>query len=656
MLVIDQLRKGDRRLRTLAIGIGVGFAVLAVGLWYIQIASATRFRTSLQQQTYRTIRVPATRGKIYDRNGICLADNRPSYILNLYIEELRPEFERTFTRLRAGRRLTRADRERLNVEVRSLVASNTLQRVAEFLHQPPSVSDRDFRRHHRQWPYRPLTVHENLDAAQIARFLEQAPNIPGLDLDVQPVRFYPSGKTVAHLLGHLRRDDFARDDEDNGFSYSLPSYDGELGIEYLCNESLRGRPGLKSMVVNSLSYRESETVWVTAQAGHNVTLTLDLPLQTAVAAALRAAGSGSRGAAVVVDASNGDVLALVSTPSYDPNDFVAPLPPERWAVLNDPVERPMFNRATQGAYNPGSIFKIITALAAFEAGLDPEEPHLVEEDPARPGRGAIFVGRRKIEDLAPAGEYRFREAFKHSSNAFFIWCGLRAGRTHVLSMGRRFHLGERMDLGTRQEVSGEFPNPVDVAGIWGDGNLANVCIGQEITVTPLQMAMMTAAVANGGQLFYPRLILRTESPEPQPDGQVARTVPPRLRTDLRLNPRHLEWVRTAMLADTEEPGGTGFSAFQLHERTTGRITPRLPGFRVGGKTGTAEVRKPGGVTDLITWFVAFGPYPDPRYAVVVMVESGASGGATCAPIARQIFQAIQPRLAAPAGPRLAGRP
>jgi penicillin-binding protein 2 len=656
MLVIDQLQKGDRRLRALAIGVAVGLAMLVAGLWYLQVASARRYQTSLENQTYRTVRVPATRGRIYDRNGRCLAENRPSYILNLYLEELRPAFERTFTQMRAGRRLSRAARERLGAEARSLVASNTVEWIAQFLSQPVAVTDHDFRRHHRQWPYRPMTVRENLSPAQIARFLEQAPAIPGLDLDVQPVRFYPSSNTVAHLLGHLRRDDLARDEEEGGFSYSLPSYDGELGVEYLCNESLRGRPGVKSVVVNSLSYRESETVWTTAQAGENVTLALDLSVQSAATAALRTAGPGTRGAVVVLDATNGDVLALVSSPSYDPNEFVSPLPAERWAVLNDPGQRPMFNRATQGAYNPGSVFKIVTALAALEAGFDPEETYHVEPDPARPGRGAIFVGRRKIEDTAAPGDYDFKEAFKHSSNAYFIQLGLRAGRERMLAMGRKFHLGERVELGTRQEVPGDFPNPGDVVGVWNDGNLANVCIGQEITVTPLQMALLTAAVANGGRLFYPRLILRSESPDPQPDPEAVRVVLPRVRSELHIDPRHLERVRAAMLADTEEPGGTGFAAFQLHSHPSGRIVPRLPGFRVGGKTGTAQVRKPGGAMDHVTWFVAFGPYEEPRYAVVVMVESGSSGGGTCAPIARQIFQFLQPRPTAGSGTALVRTP
>lgn len=657
MLILDQLRKGDRRLRAIAAGFVLGLVILVAGLWYVQVVCAHRYRTSLQTQTYRSVRVPATRGRILDRNGLVIAENRPSYNLNLYLEELRPEFEKAFTNARRGRRLSRTERDQLAVAVRSQVATNIVQGVSQFLGESVALTERDFRRHHNQWPYRPLTVRENLRPGEIARFLESAPNIPGLDLDVQPLRSYPYGSQVAHLAGYLRRDDQARDEDEGGFSYSLPSYEGAVGIEYLLDQQLRGQPGIKSVIVNSLSYREGEMIWLTAFPGHNAVLTLDLPLQQAAFDALRTVGAVARGAAVVVDASNGDVLAMVSSPAFDPNEFINRIPPERWAALNDPTLRPMFNRATQGAYNPGSTFKIVTALAALEAGLDPNELITVEPDPRRPGKGAIFVGRRKVEDTAPPGDYNFKDAFKHSSNAYFIRAGLRAGRERLLAMGKRFHLGESLGLGTRQEVAGEFPAPEDVVGVWNDGNLANASIGQEITVTPLQMAMLTAAVVNGGRLYYPRLVQRLESADPGPEGAGITAFPPRLREQVALNPRHLTIIRDAMLADTEEPGGTGFDAFQMRDKSTGRSVPRVPGFRVGGKTGTAQIKKGGVTIDHITWFVAFGPYESPRYVVVVMVESGGSGGGTCAPVARQIFQAIQRRITPVVAPavRLAAR-
>ena len=680
MLVLDQLRRGDQRLRLLAAAVFLGLVILLGGLWYLQVVSARHYEARIRNQTFRTVRVPAVRGKILDRNGRVLAENRPSYILNLYIEQLRPLFREEYGRQRgallAARapaapaapegfwdrlraqlgsgpprvRLAPADIQALNLSARYSVVSNTVARVGALLGTPLAISEKQYRQHHNQWPYRPLPILENLNPTQVARFLEQAPLLPGVDLEVQPIRYYPHGPRVAHVLGYLMRDDLARGDEQEGFDYSLPSYEGAIGIEHGYNEALLGRPGIQSIVVNSLSYREDETVWMPAEAGRNVFLALDLDLQLAASQALQSAGTGVRGALVVLDVTNGDVLALASAPAYDPNEFLNGISPADWQQrLNHPKLRPMLNRATQGAYPPGSIFKIITALACLEGGLDPAAAFEVRPDPSNPARGAIFVGRRKIKDTAPPGDYDFRRALLRSSNAYFIHHGLAAGRDRLLEMGKRFFLGERIGLPLRQEARGFFPYPREVRWQWTDGNVANACIGQEITVTPLQMALMTAAVANGGAVFWPRLVLRTEPPESSPTTGPT-DFPPRIRGQLGVSEAHLSILREAMLAETTETEGTGFSAF--HERD--RRTPVLKRLQVGGKTGTAEIEENGRVVDKITWFASFAPCDVPRYAVVAMVESGGSGERTCAPIVRQVYQAIERLRPVPAkGPALA---
>lgn len=649
MLIVDQLRRGDARLRTLAAVVFGSMLVLLGGLWFVQVVSRDKFRASLANQTFRNVRIPAPRGRILDRNGLVIAENRPSYTIELYLEELRRLFDLEFTRRRAGRRMTRSERESLRQQVRYTVVSNTVQQLGLFLQEPLSLPERDFRRHHNQWPYRPITLRENLSPAQVARFLEQAPNLPGADMEIRPIRYYPLGPVAAHIAGYLTRDDLARDDEEGGFSYSLPTYAGAVGIEYACDSELKGSPGMKSIVVNSLSYRESETIWTTAKPGRNVVLTLDLPLQKVAYDALVSAGGKVRGAVVVLDAFTGDVLGMVSTPAYDPNEFTGQISEQRWQMLSDPKLRPMFNRATQGAYPPGSTFKIVTALACFDSGvINQSNINTTFYHP-----GYYQLGRRRIDDLAPAGDYDFKRAFKRSSNSYFIHYGLMAGRDRILSWGRRFHLGERIGLPTRQESAGICPTPDDVRWLWTDGNTANLCIGQEIAVTPLQMALLTAAVANGGRVFYPRLISRIEAPEPDLGDSATTQFQPRVRSDLGISSEYLALLREAMIADTEETGGTAYAAF--HEPD--RVTPRLKGFRVGGKTGTAQIKQGLRVVDNIAWFVSFGPGDHPRYAVVVMVESGSSGGGICAPVACKIYQAIQKRLA-PAGsapPAIAAR-
>lgn len=634
MQPFEHVQRGDGRVRLLGFAILLGLGVLLAGLWYIQVVSAREYSTRIRQQSFRTVRVPAVRGRILDRQGVVLADNRPCYNLVLYVEELRPLYDVAYEQLRDGRRLTLPERNALRRTARFTVASNIVARLAEVVQHDVFIDENDFHRHHDQWPYRPLSLWEDADPTTVARFLEQAALLPGVDLEVLPLREYPQGPMAAHVLGYLTRDDDARDFEEQSFNYSQPTYHGAVGVERGFDEALSGEPGLKSVVVNSLCYRESETVWQTARPGRNLVLTLDAALQRAVVESFaQELGTYARGAAVVLDVRNGDVLAMASVPAFDPNEFLTPISADRWEEwMNNPTFRPIFNRATQGAYPPGSVFKIVTALACFESGVLTYD-NLTNQiyNP-----GYYRLGGRTIDDLASAGWYDFRRGFKKSSNTYFIECGLQAGMAAMMEMGHRFFLGEGADLPTYQEVRGFFPSLELAQRRWSRGNLANVCIGQEITLTPLQVAVMTAAVANGGKVFWPRLVERIEPAEASLGQETAR-FENRVRGELGVETRFLDLLREAMLADTEERDGTGFKAFHARD---GR-TPLLKRYRVGGKTGTAEVERGGRVVDNITWFTCFGPYEAPHYAVVVMVESGTSGGGTCAPVARRIFQAIE---------------
>jgi penicillin-binding protein 2 len=343
-------------------------------------------------------------------------------------------------------------------------------------------------------------------------------------------------------------------------------------------------------------------------------------------------GAQTRGAAVVLDVQTGDVLAMASAPTFEPERFMGRIKEEDWAALNDPVQRPLLNRATQENYHPGSILKMLTGLAALEMeAIDPRATFNVEADPSRPGRGCIHVGTRKIEDTAPPGPYNFKKALVHSSNAYFIHHGLKPGVLQkMIMLGQKFHLGERTGILPRQETAGEFPGQDDLVRHWQFGDTANLCIGQgKVSTSPLQMAVMTAAIANGGQVFWPRLLMRLEPADPQSTERAAEQ-PPRLRDNLGVKPENLRLVREAMLADVEEQGGTGREA-------------AVPGLKIGGKTGTAEVERAGRMVDKTTWFASFAPVDQPKWAVVVMVESGASGGKTCAPVARKIYEALVKR-------------
>lgn len=655
MLIFDQLKKDDFQLRIVAIGVLGGLGILLVGLWWVQVVSARDYRAKLETQSFRTVRIPAVRGKILDRNGQALAENRPTYNVSLYLEELHDAFDSAYSnkavRARAelkrqqkeledklNRKLTKverkpflfslADRSALRQAARYEVASNVVQQVSQRLQQPIMLVATNFERHYQKRLALPYPVLTDLTPAQIARFEEQSTSPIGVDLEIQSTRCYPYGTTAAHLLGHLQRDDSSMEGEEAFFSFRLPDYRGIVGIEYGFDKELRGTAGAKSVLVNNAGYRQTENVWSPAEPGWNVVLTLDLAVQQAAERALQGVfGAATRGAVVVMDVRTGDILAMVSLPTLDPNWYVHGITHKQWQRITD-LNAEM-NRATWQNYMPGSAFKLVVGMAALEGDWRPEDVIHVEPNPAQPSKGHKRVGNHTFKDTAPPGDYNFRRALKLSSNSYFITCGLHVGPERIVRMAQRLHFGERAGLSTRQDAPGQFPSLRRLGSGWTDGNTGNLCIGQDpVWVTPLQVAVMSAAIANGGNVLWPRLADRIETADP------TSSLPPqifpsaRVRDHLGVSPRTLKVLHDAMLADTEDSDGTGREAC-------------VPGMRICAKTGTAQVQDVfNNKTGLTTWFASFAPYEQPRYAVVVMVENGVSGGHTCAPVAGKIYSAL----------------
>jgi penicillin-binding protein 2 len=298
---------------------------------------------------------------------------------------------------------------------------------------------------------------------------------------------------------------------------------------------------------------------------------------------------------------------------------------DRW---NDKDLELQINHAVQGGYAPGSIFKIVVGLAALELGvLNPKEKIY------SPGYYPM-PGRKPIGDTAGSGDFDFDRALAKSSNFYFITQGLKPGvLPKIVAIGQRLHFGERTRILPGQESRGYFPDQQSIAtASWRPGSTANLSIGQEkISVTPLQIAVMISAIANGGKVLWPRLVSRIE---PYGSDFPSQTFPAgQVRDTLGVSQRSLRVVHEAMKADVESPEGTGHAA-------------AVPGMTIAGKTGTAEVEKNGRIdkTAKITWFASFAPYENPRYAVIAMVDGGgASGGLTCAPIAHKVYLALQQR-------------
>lgn len=660
MLIFDQLKKDDPHLRFLAIVVLAGILILLTGLWWVQLVSTKYFQKSLENQSTRSVRIPAIRGKILDRNGIPLADNRPFFSVDLFLEDLSGKYQSAFnsaaSRLKTninlqiaakekllGRKLKPQERKQLAVSEQGLAllhqqtrydaTTALLASLGEKLSQPISLTQTNFEKWYEKSRVLPLPVLINLNQTQIARFEEQSGTVPGVDLDVTSLRYYPNGAMAAHVLGFLERDNQSDDVQSRHFSYPLTDYKGVTGVEGLFDDALHGTAGAKSVVVNNQGFRHSETIETPPSPGENVVLTIDFNIQKAAEAAMRThLGVNAHSAVVVMDPRNGDILTMASQPAYDPNFFVQPMDPAareaQWELLQDTNRRPQLNRAMHENYHPGSIFKIVVGLAALEQGLDPNAKfHSLGNYPMK---GL----REPIGDTAGPGDFDFDRALAKSSNPYFITQGLKEGvLPRILELGHRLHFGEKTGLFPRAEARGNFPTLAAVSKRdWYPVETAYLSIGQgRIDVTPLQIAVMISAVANGGDVYFPRLVSAIV-----PDGETepSETFPSaRLRDKLGVSERSLRIVREAMLADVQRPApeGTGHAA-------------AVPDFPIAGKTGTAEVENRNGKKDRSlkdTWFVSFAPYDSPRYAVVVMVEGGASGGLSCAPVAHDIYLAIQ---------------
>jgi penicillin-binding protein 2 len=545
-------------------------------------------------------------------------------------------------------KLTKEQINALTWQARYDVASNVVADVGEHLQKPVSLNFANFARHYQTRLALPYPILSNIDPDLVARFEEQSTSPNGVDLEILSSRYYPLQTTAAHLLGHLQRDDSSAEGEESYFTYRLPDYRGTVGIEYGFDSFLRGHAGGKSVLVNNQGYRQSESVWEAAEPGSNIVLTIDLALQQAAEKALKngPAGEHTRGAVVVMDVNTGDILTMASSPSFNPNDYIYGFPPgEYQRVQDDGGEK---NRATQENYRPGSIFKPIVALACLDNGLNPNAIYEVQADP-QTSLGCIYLGRRKIRDTAPPGSYDFRRALIHSSNSYFIFNGLRTGVDKIVDLGHRFHLGERIGLNSQQETSGLFPSEKKLQSGWTEGDTANLCIGQGyIDVTPLQMCVVASALANGGKVLWPRLVDRIVPQDPLSSGQAVQFPKGRVRDYIGVKASSLRRLQEAMLDDTENAEGTAYPAFRGSQLNTQ--------LRVCGKTGTAQNEVNGAITHT-TWFLSFAPYEHPHYAVVVMVEMnvGGSGGGTCAPIAREVYEAILKSEQSKSAQTVAGR-
>ena len=563
------------RLRVALVAMLGAFVVLAGALWRVQVLQGSRHTARMNRQSIRRVQLPGLRGVITDRHGERLADNRPSYCLAVYIEELRQprgwdntvdEVERVIDRLAGIMRLERA------------------------------VSRKDIRDHIREVLPLPFLAWRNLDAHALARWAESGESFPGVDVYVQPVRRYPGGSLAAHVLGYVGRADLNWDAE-NPYHYYLPDMAGRYGVERSFNERLAGVAGGKLIRVDASGFKHDEESELAPSMGEDIRLTLDVRLQRLAEAALE----GETGAIVMVDARNGDVLALASAPAFDLN---VSQESKQFATMFTDEHKPLFNRAVSGAYPPGSTFKPLIAIAALEnAGIRPAARF------SCPGYFELGGVRIRCWRSSGHGSIAMRKAIEQSCNAYFCQLGLKCGYERIYHMADAFGFGHRTDIRLDLEAQGLLPNNdwkvAHRGDSWRSGDTCNVSIGQgALLVTPLQMALFVAAIGNGGFVYHPRVVV-----EPWEEGNLIQK--------LAWSETTLNTVRSGMFDVVEAERGTGRRA-------------RIRGVTMGGKTGTAEYG-PRAERKKFAWMIAFAPFSNPRYGVAIVIEDAMSGGRTAAP-------------------------
>ncbi len=584
------------RIGLLTLAMFAGLLLLAAALWRIQVWQGAHYAENARQQSLRLVRVPADRGRIYDRNGICLVDNIPSFSLCVFVEEFRKPGRWDYTA--------------------NAVAKQVMD-VSAAIGRPVELSAVDFTNHiHRRLPL-PMVAWTNLDVRAMARFAENDWRFRGVDIVATPSRAYPNRLLASHVLGYVSKAELHQDAR-RVYDYLLPELAGRSGLEKRYDRELGGAAGQRTLRVDASGFMSGVMQETDPVPGRDLVLALDARIQAMAENAL----AGERGAVVVLDPRTGDVLAMASSPAFDPNLFVQGISKDQWAQLNaDDEEVPLLNRAIASFYPPGSIFKPIVAIAGLENHL--WDPDAVVNCPGYFEMGNFRIGCWNVNGHGPIA---LRKGIEQSCNAYFCTLGRTIGWAPI------FHMAQALGLGrpTGIELDGEFKGLLPDAAWkkaqfkdeWRDGDTANASIGQGfLGVTPLQMAAVCSAIANGGRLYRPRLVLGL-----RPPGGTLEPAAPELVRELNWSERTRSVVRGGMRDVVNAPSGTGKHA-------------RLDDVVVAAKTGTAEVGRKGEGKKHV-WMMAFAPFDSPRYAVAMVVEEGVSGGSTVGPRIGKLLDGI----------------
>ena len=576
----------------------VGFAgLLGWRMRQLQLEQADEFRLLAEENRINIRLLPPARGKIFDRNGYVVASNQPSYRINIVREEV-------------------ADLD------------ETIARLAQLVELDDRAVERAVAEMKRSAPFLPVTIADRITWEEMSRVSVNAPALPGVSPEVGLSRDYPMGPEFAHVVGYVgpvSDYDLSKIEDPDQLLY-IPRFQiGKVGVEAKMETDLRGKAGTRRVEVNAAGRVMRELDRREGIQGSDLQLSIDGRLQSYVQARL----GDESAAAVIMDCNSGEILALCSAPSFDPNKFVSGISVADYRELTENDHRPLATKTTQGTYPPGSTFKMITALAALEEGVIDSA-----DDIWCPGHLEVSNRRFHCWKRGGHGHVNLEEALRGSCDVYFYQLALDVGIEKISAMAERFGLGTRFDLPLSGIAQGLNPNRAWKERVrgesWLPGDTVNVSIGQGfVLASPLQLAVMTARLATGKNI-QPQIVRNV-------DGLDALGQRPE---ELGINERHLRQVRKAMYEVSNNRKGTAYGSRIIED-----------GFRLAGKTGTSQVRnitaaeRRAGVTknEDLPWerrdhalFVNFAPYDNPEIAVAVVVEHGGGGSTAAAPIARDI--------------------
>jgi penicillin-binding protein 2 len=583
-----------RRVAFCTAAAALGILLLALRLWDLQVIRGEQMAILSENNRIRLRRVPATRGRMVDRSGKVLVDSQASFEAVLVPEDARD-------------------------------LPSTVEVLAQSLHQSVSDTQATLERSAGRPPFQEVLIKRNLSFDEVAAIETHQLELPGVTLRVTPSRIYPYGAVLAHVLGYVgeaTQDELERDPH-----YRSGDVVGKAGLEKAWEADLRGIHGGQQVEVDALGRELRVLDEEEAIPGHTLVLSIDLDLQQAAEAAL----GDEAGAIVALDPHTGDVLAMVSRPAFDPNEFTGGIKPDRWRELTQAPRRPLNARATQGQYPPGSTFKLIMATAALEEGI-------VNPFTRVHCSGHLQFGTHDFRCWKKGGHgsMNVHDALVNSCDVFFYEVGERLGIDSIARYAREFGLGAPTGIEIGNERAGIIPDSEWKKRVfkqpWFAGETLSAAIGQGyVTATPLQMAEAAATIATGVR-YKPRLVNRVEAI----DGSTVQTIAPQVAGKLAVRDTVLKQVREGLIDVVAH--GTGKRA-------------ALPNVTVAGKTGTSQVVTLGAERIPAAklkweqrdhaWFVAYAPAEDPAIAVATLVEHAeGGGGAVAAPVTKQVLEAF----------------